>query len=312
MIIIGAGMAGLLAAAMLRDEVTAVWERGDRLPNNHSALLRFRTSIVGDALGVPFKKVRVLKSVETWKNPIADALSYSLKTNGTAQVRSIISADSSQTEERWIAPDDLINRMGRKVSCPIHFGQYFNEPAVATSPSQGPFISTIPMPTLARMFGYRGLEDEFRWVEGYNIRVHLRRVEAYCTLYVPHPKDEFARVSITGSTMIIECPNCAAPHPDDQKVTNIIGRSIELMGLNLDNILKVEVHKQPYAKILPMDENKRKRFIMHMTEEHGIYSLGRFATWRPGLLLDDVVHDVRIIQRMIGGEQVAYEAKKAE
>ncbi len=51
-------------------------------------------------------------------------------------------------------------------------------------------------------------------------------------------------------------------------------------------------------KILPIDEDVRKRFIMWASDKHQVYSLGRFATWRPGLLLDDVVNDVRVIQRI--------------
>ena len=77
--IIGAGMAGLLAAAMLRGETKQVIEANSRIPNNHHSVLRFRSSIVGDVLGIPFKKVSVMRAVETWKSPIADAISYSLR-----------------------------------------------------------------------------------------------------------------------------------------------------------------------------------------------------------------------------------------
>jgi hypothetical protein len=51
-------------------------------------------------------------------------------------------------------------------------------------------------------------------------------------------------------------------------------------------------------KILPIDEDIRRRFIMWASDNFGIYSLGRFATWRPGLQLDDLVNDVRVIQRI--------------
>jgi hypothetical protein len=38
---------------------------------------------------------------------------------------------------------------------------------------------------------------------------------------------------------------------------------------------------------------------MWATEKFNIYSLGRFATWKPGLLLDDIVGDVNVIRRLI-------------
>ena len=60
MIIIGAGQAGLLAARSLALHNPTIIEQQDELPNNHSALLRFRSSIVGDSVGIPFQKVRVL------------------------------------------------------------------------------------------------------------------------------------------------------------------------------------------------------------------------------------------------------------
>jgi hypothetical protein len=84
-------------------------------------------------------------------------------------------------------------------------------------------------------------------------------------------------------------------------------------GLSLDHVSKFseappEVKPVQYAKVLPIDDRERKRFIMWASENHNIYSLGRFATWRPGLLMDDLVHDVRVIQRI--AREGNYEHKK--
>ena len=48
-----------------------------------------------------------------------------------------------------------------------------------------------------------------------------------------------------------------------------------------------------------IDEELRKDFIYWATDKHNIFSLGRFATWRPGLLLDDLVKDIRLIDKWI-------------
>jgi hypothetical protein len=40
-----------------------------------------------------------------------------------------------------------------------------------------------------------------------------------------------------------------------------------------------------------------------LTEEHNIYSLGRFATWRQ-LLLDDLVKDIGVIEKLIDGNHL--------
>ena len=55
---------------------------------------------------------------------------------------------------------------------------------------------------------------------------------------------------------------------------------------------------QRYGKILPFDEEERQAFILWATETFGIYSLGRFATWRQ-ILLDDLVRDIGVIKRLI-------------
>lgn len=118
--VIGAGMAGLFAAAVLRDECDLVLERQSDIPNNHSALFRFKSSVVGDALNIPFKKVSVVKAVHSIGNPVADAISYSLKTNGQARLRSIITAQG-EVESRYIAPNDFIQQLRAKVQAPIAF-----------------------------------------------------------------------------------------------------------------------------------------------------------------------------------------------
>ena len=38
--------------------------------------------------------------------------------------------------------------------------------------------------------------------------------------------------------------------------------------------------------------------MLWASEKFGIYSFGRFATWRPGLLLDDLIHDLTVIRRL--------------
>ena len=90
MIMIGAGMAGLLAGAMLRGDCERIIEAQDSIPNNHSAVLRFRSTVVADTLNIPFKEVKVMKAVQPWQNPVADAMAYSFKNTGTSSLRSIV------------------------------------------------------------------------------------------------------------------------------------------------------------------------------------------------------------------------------
>jgi hypothetical protein len=308
--VIGAGLAGLLAGAMLRHKVTAIHEAQDALPNNHSAVLRFRTPVVGEVLNIPFRKVRALKATHPWQNPVADALAYSAKTNGGYTLRSILSADG-QMAERYIAPTDLIQQMANTLQTDIKFGVIVDAELMEMAKEQ-PVISTIPMPALMNILGWER-SSEFRSRRGLNIVGTVEGANAYCSLYVPDPLLPFSRVSITGDQLIVECGEDflnevdAAPEMErPNMVRNALLKALHIMGL--DGIeLAYEAIPQRYAKILPIDEDERRAFIMWASTHYNVWSLGRFATWRPSLLLDDVVQDVRVIQRLIAKRGEAYQ-----
>lgn len=313
--VIGAGMAGLLAASVLREECAHVIEAQPDLPNNHSALLRFRSSIVGDTLNIPFKPVQVIKAVATLGNPVADAISYSLKTNGTARLRSIITAQGA-TEQRYIAPPDYIEAVRRKVTAPIHF----NEKWDGKSDGVAPVISTLPMPTLMKMLDYcHG--QEFKSIEGWTCTAKLRNTDLCATIYIPAPGEMAYRASITGDQLIVEYafPGLAETEARERmahltdypkNAHDHLHWVLSLFGMTSGAIIgKPKFKRQHYAKILPVDADARKRFMLWATEQHNIYSFGRFATWRPGLLQDDLINDLRVIQRLANGG-TSYDARR--
>lgn len=310
--VIGAGMAGLFAAAVLREECVEVLEAQPRLPNNHSALLRFRSPIVGDALNIPFKQVSVMKCIESIGNPIADAVSYSIKANGTAQLRSIISAQGT-IEQRYIAPKDFVNRLLGKVNAPIHFGARWEGKAIEGRPT----ISTIPMPVLMALLGYK-TNEEFKSIAGYTCSVNLRKTDLCATIYFPGQEFLAYRASITENRLIIEYsfPNISEEEAKivinglSKEINGEVERVLDYFGMDFTFIEDVPIIKQQkYAKIVPIDNDARKRFILWASEHHNIYSFGRFATWRPGLLMDDLVNDLRVIQKIANGA-TSYDARK--
>lgn len=299
--IVGAGMAGLLAANMLSRYSPRIIERQPSLPNNHSAVLRFGSDKVAEVLGIPFKKVSMIKGTLPWLNPVADALAYASKCSGVARSdRSI--PTTIERAERWIAPPDLIPRMVVQENLNIDFDRQFpfkDERKIT--------ISTVPMPALMKMLGYNET-PEFRYVEGANIRAKLFHCDAYASLYVPAPNQLFNRISVTGDEMIIEFAFSnhtssdrdafyGALMDDRSMLVEIADSAAQLLGLKTTGA--ATVHKQQYAKIQPIDNDARKKFLAWATDTHDIFSLGRFATWRPGLLLDDLVHDIRLIERWI-------------
>lgn len=299
--IIGAGMAGLLAANMLRHHDPVVIERGPRLPNNHNSVLRFRSSIVGDVLGIDFKKVKMIKSPVEWRNPVADALAYSRKNGGPMRTdRSI--TDGLVVAERYIAPPDLISRMAREIDIEFDTEYDFRE-------KDDKVISTIPMPWLADQMEYPHLKlSDFRWINGGVIKATVLDCEAYCSLMIPDPETPISRVSITGDELIVEMPDVP---PSILNASAALGLALGYLGLDRSQITDVHVTEQQYAKITPIDNDKRLNFIYWASTLKGrAFSLGRFSTWRPGLLLDDLVKDVRRIDGWIKSKSAEYEQEQ--
>lgn len=294
MIIIGAGLAGLLAGNMLRHRSPEIIDGQKELPNNHSAVLRFRTSIVGDVTGVAFKKVTMVKSVLPWKNPVADALVYSRKnTNYYKSDRSITSG--TVVGDRYIAPKDLIARLAKQ--CVL----YFDSPVDAQTlkawyDDNLPVISTMPMPKLMELLGYES-KVTFNHVPGVNIKALVYNCDAYVSLVVPNPEYDFSRISITGNELIVECPGMDGITDVGARQTAL--QAANLLGLRTTDLLEIKAKTQTYAKILPISEEERRAFIHWASIKHNIFSLGRYATWRPGLLLDDLVQDIRLIDGWI-------------
>lgn len=292
--IIGAGLAGLLAGNMLSHRHPIISEAQPTLPNNHSAVLRFKTSSVGDVLNIPFRKVTMVKTALPWLNPVADALAYSRKNTGISRSdRSIIAG--TVTEPRWIAPPNLIWLMAERLT--ISYSQSFLFKDKERGENWRPTISTIPMPTLMKLLNYPKADQfKFSGTAGMNIKARLFNCDAYISLLVPDENYIFSRISVTGDEMIVECPVAEDIYGD---ILNIAIDAAELLGLEVDG-KTLSHHQQKYAKINPLeDDEARKDFIYWATDQHGIFSLGRFATWRPHLLLDDLVQDIRLIDKWI-------------
>jgi len=317
-VIVGAGMAGLLAARMLADHEPVVLERQSRLPNNHHAVLRFRTEAVSLATSIPFKRVRVIKAVVgSLGNPVADANAYALKVTGKLQPRSILSVEPV---DRFIAPPDFIKRLatGTRIRFDRAYGKdHLN--ASEISVDLAPVISTMPLPILARILGYPDLGDfttaapigdNFIPTEGWSMRMRLPakwQASVYATLYAPDWSYHWYRASIMGDELVIE----GVDHLElehhlfvVQEVANALGLRVDVGNDPSHRVEYNETQYQKTAEPTPEMRERCKRFIMWATATHSVYSLGRFATWRPGLLLDDVVNDVNVIRRLMEGGSV--------
>jgi len=295
--IIGAGMAGLLAANMLRRHEITIRERKVSLPDNHSAVLRFRTTAVSDATGIPFDKVKVDKAFWDGKKicsqvSLAQANLYSyLVTGGEIHPRSI---KNLEPDVRYIAPRDFVQQTSKSLN--IQFGQDCGAPREDCS-----VISTVPMPVMMKLVNWEEV-PKFNYQPIWTIRCRVTKPSSfvYQTVY-NIDESEWYRATLQRDELILEFMH----QPKEEDASEICNEAVErICGNGLaGTYIKVKtadhkVNHQPFGKISPIDETLRKRFILHLSDKWRIYSLGRFATWRP-ILLDDLVRDVKHIESMI-------------
>lgn len=294
----------MLAAQMMRRHNPIVREAQGSLPNNHGALLRFRSKAVPEVTGIRFREVDVLKAV---KDPYTDHLlttstlahanEYSYKVTGAVALRSVIHLEPVT---RYVAPPDFCAALGAGVEV------RFNEPLTAhaisghrtdfTMGEGGPILSTIPMPTLMALVGWdRVPRFHYRTIWSINVQLDGMGIDTFQTIYYPSLNTPYYRASLTGARLTLEYSN--EPRSVDRDILKVcadFGFPTHLVSTSEPP----QLSEQKYGKILPIDEQERRRFIVAMTQQYNLFSVGRFATWRQ-ILLDDVVKDVKMIERFI-------------
>lgn len=295
MIIIGAGMAGLIAGNYFKG--STVMEQQTELPNNHQAVLRFKSKIISDITGIPFTKVMTRKNIvhESMfldKPNIYAANQYSFKVTGELHDRSIWDLGDGY---RYLAPPDFTAQLAK--NCDIRYGWSLKSSNIASKGE--PFISTIPMPILMKIVNWPHIpEFEYRpvWTLRCTIDEPLSKVEQ--TIYFPDKSVPFYRATLSSGTLIVEL----VESPGGGAMSELIESVLDCFGiLDCSTWTVPSAHAQRFGKILPIDEAMRQDFIYTMSRERNIYSLGRFATWRP-ILLDDLANDLKVIENLVSHE----------
>lgn len=306
-IIVGAGLAGLITACKIPD--VPIYEAGPRV-DSHKALLRFREDSVSRATGIPFKAVRVRKSI--WANAchwtqcsIQYANVYSRKVTGALLGdRSIWDLDEVT---RYIAPEDFYDRLvdmhGDRIrfATPIQF---------QTRQSRERLISTIPLPLMMELCDLAAPEGSVTFGPS-PINVRRYRLPAgtdlYQTVYFPEVWLRTYRASITGDILIVECIDRDMAfewaYAEDKELLHIC----EAFGLNaVEDLTPMEKVKQRYGKIIDIPRQQREAILYELTREFNVFSIGRFATWR-NILLDDVVKDIDVVKRLMASSEYGRE-----
>lgn len=295
--IIGAGLAGLIAAHILPYDV---FERAPEPEAMHKALLRFRTQEVSRITGIDFAPVKVRKGIwsvdkEEFVPPdIRLANQYSAKClhGHLANNRSVWNLDPVT---RYIAPEDFYEQLVDNLGSRVHWSSPY---LFMKHPPVDPVVSTVPMDIVLRQLEVTPPGLDFDKAPIHVRRFRISNCDLYQTVYYPDPAVSVYRASITKDLLIVE-----ETVSDSQSGLPHVAQSF---GFESTDISPVESSNQRYGKIADIDPFIRKQLISHLTTEHNIFSLGRFATWR-NILLDDVVDDALVIKKLLKAS--AYERK---
>lgn len=290
--IIGAGLAGLIAGYSFPG--VPIFEAAPRGAAPHRALLRFRSDAVSRLTGIPFRKVRVRKGI--WSDGAFRAPDVRLANLYARKCLDRVVGERSiwsmEPVDRWVAPESLIEQMTEASISRIAFGLPYD---FTDSRAAQPVISTAPLALALDALALAPTEKPTLarapiWTRRYRVPL----ADAHQTVYFPDHSMSTYRASITGDLLILELRNDL--EADD--VMTELAQVCNAMGLDDEEIDPIDASEQRYGKIIPLGDDERRGWLAQLTIRAGIYSLGRFATWR-NVLLDDVVMDAEVIRRML-------------
>lgn len=287
--IIGAGMSGCLAGIMYPE--ATIYEASDIPPINHNAVLRFRSNIISQATGIPFKKVKVRKGIfsegKFVKPNILLCNKYSYKVLNLYTDRSIWNID---TVERFIAPIDFQQQLFNLVKDRVILDHPIDSYDLLMDLLGNKTISTIPLPKLAEILEI-DLPFETQYKKIVTAKFEVKDCNTYQTIYYPDWNKNVYRATITGNELIIEST-------EEIEVTDI-NYVLDTFGIFANYEKKTTVKKyNSLGKIADVDDMQRKQLLYHITNKFNIYSAGRYAIWK-NILMDDVLKDLRVIKEMI-------------
>lgn len=292
--IVGAGLSGLIAAHAWPHALVVEREPAPR--QNHKAVLRFRSEAISALTGVEFRKVVVRKAL--WSDgafctpTLRHANLYSSKVLG--RIENDRSIWALEPVERWVAPDDFYERLVEAVRLRISWGAEvdFKHRSVDDKP---PMLSTVPLPVTLKALGVASDGLRFTHAPITVRRYAVTDCDVFQTIYFPELSTSLYRASITGNLLIAESMGLGEELEREQEE---LEAAFGIEG----RLSHIETANQKYGKIVPVDPMARRALLLRLTTRYGIYSFGRFATWR-NVLLDDLVHDIAVIKRLLAGDQ---------
>jgi hypothetical protein len=329
-LVVGAGLAGTMVARMLssHSKILVVDQRKTPDTRNHWALLRFRDLEVARALGVTVREIEVEKAVY-WRGSLHYTPNitmnnlYSIKAYGSIGNRSLRSIGVAKRYLPTSTPQPTDCLWGAKlVSINKKVAKFAYEDGTTFLVRYGVCVSTIPMAALIDSLELITNEMPMPSHAIMSEPITVMRLElgrslmstVNQTIYFPENRFHTYRATLEGSTLIVEAIGDESKDSileEYEEICSVFGLPSTLS--NLTSFRKIgdeNFHVQPIGKINEMDDEIRRDIIYQLTDHYSIYSVGRFATWRP-IRADQLVKDVQKVERMIrqGEKKTKYERR---
>lgn len=299
-IIIGAGMAGLITACAIQD--WPIYESALRPNETHKAVLRFRDESVSKLTGIPFRAVTVRKGIffyGEYHEACTPALANLYARKVTGRITGERSIWNLDTATRYIAPEDFYWQLVERHEKRINWGKKIAKIADGTA---NVTVSTAPMPAMMSICGVSTVADVAMSMKAAPIDVIRYRLpegtDVFQTIYFPQRDVRCYRASITGGLLIVERVQLPAESRPRYPESVELGYILSAFGLEAQDATEIERVDQRYGKITDIPRDQREAILYELTHRFNVFSIGRFATWR-NILLDDVVKDIGVVQRLI-------------
>lgn len=304
-LIIGSGIAGRVAAFHFRgQDVTIADERGDPSPFlMHNAVLRSKSDEIGLYLNTEMKRIWVEKAIyrdgQLFSSPsLKDKNEYSLKTTGELSQRSVSDLSSCwrYAFKGAISPPQANVLKGRVSAIDNNTAFVEKEDGLIVEENFNLCITTAPMPINMALCGLER-KLSFNTEQIYVVRADLNiKSSIHQTIYIPSWPSIFYRITISDQSIIAEGKG---PFPDEEKAFITLRLIVKfVLGIDSENIEATRFVSQKNGKIVEIDDTARKEIILELSHKHNVYSLGRYACWRPKLMIDDLPKDIKKIDEI--------------
>jgi hypothetical protein len=247
-------------------------------------------------VGAPATKVIVEKAVYTngtlqSRGSISANNRYSLKVDGAIHNRSILDLrPATRYIIDWGAIEQEV-RFGHTFCMGADGPRFAGDGSFVPASAYDAIISTIPLPAMLDVFGI-DVGPIFTSRPIYIVRFQLTiESSVHQTIYFPDDNTCIYRATMESGTLILES---VARFPD----VNEIAEACDCFGLNSSHTHHITMHTQGAGKIKCFDDDLRRMAIMRLSDEHNIFSVGRFATWRQ-IRVDDLIRDLERVSKLI-------------